>query len=131
MRSPPCSARTPRLRARSSAPRHRTGAQDDTFSWHKVDKGPVIEFSLSPRDDNPVGTDSSLADIQQSYVPWIVQDRQSLDWFNSPTDVLSVGERTTEDSPPTTVMNSLDQPPPSAYSYEPPAPAPMEVRRAT
>jgi hypothetical protein len=94
-------------------------ADSGTFDWQTVPSGPLIEFGLSTKDENSSPSDS-MDGIQQSYVPWIVQDRRSLDWFGGPQDILSAGGGNNQNLVSPRTIASPDLPPPIAYSYDNP-----------
>lgn len=79
--------------------------------------GPSIIVAPLPAEPGQTDTESLFApnadpnqgDLQQSYVPWIVQDRESLDWFGKRDDLLSVDAGTANSSPSQSIA-VLDQP---------------------
>lgn len=65
--------------------------RDDTFDLDQDPSGPAIRFNLSPSSEGPGNLPSDPAGSQETYAPWIVQDRNSLDWFGKRDDLLSIG----------------------------------------
>lgn len=88
----------------------------DTADWNSIPSGPVIDFG-STLDNQDSNASDSLDEIQQTYVPWIVQDRRSLDWFGGPADILS-GTTGSENLIANNAAPNSDQQPSAAYSYD-------------
>ena len=81
---------------------------DSTFAPDDDSNSPFIEFDLGSRN-----ADSSFPAISdptdEGTVPWIIQDRESLDWFGKRDDVLATGVNGTDSLQPNSTLD-LDEP---------------------
>ena len=84
--------------------------------WNSIPSGPIIEFGATA-ENLDLNIPGNLDEIQQTYVPWIVQDRRSLDWFRAPSEILS-GAADSENLIANSAAPNLDQPPSAGYSYD-------------
>jgi hypothetical protein len=91
----------------------------DDQSGPAIEVGPAAPDTASIDLGNtlPSATDARPANSQQPYVPWVVQDRESLDWFGPRDDLLSV-DADAPRAPSSESFSVMDQPivPPSGQA---------------